>query len=453
MPTIAENLAEYATTLKFEDLPAEVVHNTKRIIMDTLGCAFGGFGSEPATMARELAADITSRQPATIFCSGQQTSLDLAVFVNGIMIRYLDFNDGYISKGSGHPSDSIGALLSSAEIAHAGGRELIVATVIAYEIFCRLCDVLENKQLGFDHVVMGGIGSVAGASRLLGLNREQTIEAINLTVTPYVALNQTRVENVSKWKACGYANANRNAVFAAQLAKRGMTGPGPAFEGRDAFFRVVSRKPFELAPFGGSGRPFKIMECSTKRYPLGQYSQTVVQAALDMRALIGDVRNVADVHVSTLQTGLNSMAGDPQKWRPANRETADHSIPYTAAVALMYGTVNHHHFDPEHLRNAELLDLVSRIRCSASEEANRREAEMNLCDFDVTLRSGERKSVRCEYHRGHWRNPMKDAEMEEKFRALAAELLPRERVEALVAQLWKLDALPDVGTLLTMTRI
>jgi hypothetical protein len=139
------------------------------------------------------------------------------------------------------------------------GRERIVATVLTYEVFCRLCDVLENKQLGVDHVTLGGIASVIGAARLLGLAHGQIVEAINLTVTPYVALNQTRVENVSKWKACGYANANRNAVLQPSLRAR-MTGPAPAFEGRDAFFRVVSRKPFELPPFGGDGRPFKIME-------------------------------------------------------------------------------------------------------------------------------------------------------------------------------------------------
>jgi 2-methylcitrate dehydratase len=453
MQTIAEQLAHYASTVKYEDLPAEVVHRTKRTIMDTLGCAIGGYDSDPARMARDLAGAITSSQPATILCSGQKTSMDLAVFANGVMIRYLDFNDGYISKGSGHPSDSIGALLSPAEVARAGGRELIVATVLAYEVFCRLCDVLENKKLGFDHVVMGGIASVAGAARLLGLTRQQMVEAINLTVAPGLALNQTRVENVSNWKACGYANANRNAVFAAQLAARGMSGPSPIFEGRDGFFRVVSRQPFELAEFGGRDQPFKIMECSTKRFALGQYAQTVVQAALEVRALVGDVREIAAVHVHTLQTALKSMAGDPEKWRPVNRETADHSMPYTAAVALMYGTVNQHHFDDRYLRDPELLDLVGRIKCSPSEEADRRELEMNLCDLEVTLRSGERESVRCEYHRGHWRNPMSDAEMEQKFRSLASDVLPAARVDALVGQLWKLEDVPEVGALMRMTQI
>ena len=137
MQTIAENLGAYASTLKYEDLPAEVIHQAKRIIVDTLGCAFGGYTSEPGKIARDLAGLVSSSQPATILCSGQKTSVDLAAFANDVMIRYLDFNDGYISKGSGHPSDSIAALLAAAEVAHAGGRELIVATVLAYEVFCR----------------------------------------------------------------------------------------------------------------------------------------------------------------------------------------------------------------------------------------------------------------------------------------------------------------------------
>jgi 2-methylcitrate dehydratase len=78
---------------------------------------------------------------------------------------------------------------------------------------------------------------------------------------------------------------------------------------------------------------------------------------------------------------------------------------------------------------------------------------INLCDFDVILRSGERKSVRVEHHRGHWQNPMSDREIEDKFRSLAADLLPNARVDALIAQVWKLDELPEVETLIQMTRI
>ena len=116
-------------------------------------------------------------------------------------------------------------------------------------------------------------------------------------VAGHIALNQTRVGNVSQWKACAYANASRNALFAAQLAARGMTGPSPIFEGRNGFFKIVSREPFELAPFGGDGRPFGIMKTHLKRFPLGNYSQTVVTAVLEARGIVTDIRDIAEVQI------------------------------------------------------------------------------------------------------------------------------------------------------------
>jgi 2-methylcitrate dehydratase len=450
---IAQQLGEYSAMLRYEDLPAEVVHRTKCLIIDTLGCALGGNSSDPVKIARELAANVTSKEPASLLCSGDKTSLDLAVFVNGAMIRYLDFNDGYTGKEAGHPSDSIAALLSAGEVAHADGRELICATVVAYEVFCRMCDTLNIKPLGFDHVTLGAMASVAGAARLLGLTPEQITEAINLTVAANVALYQTRIGNVSMWKGCAYANASRNAIFAAQLAKRGMTGPSPVFEGRAGYFTAVSRQPFELAPFGGGDQAFKIMDCLIKRYPLGQYSQSVVEAALLVRGRIGSARDIVEVQIHTLETAISMMAGDPEKWVPTNRESADHSMPYTAAIALMYGNVDHTHFEDPYLHDPELLELVSRIRCHVSDEANRREPEAMLCDLELTLADGRSEAVRVEYHRGHPRNPMSDGEIEGKFRHLADGVLPKKRSDMLLSQLWKLDELADVGDLFALMRV
>ena len=111
---------------------------TKRLIIDTIGCAIGGYTSEPSKIARDLASAFGSgRSRATIIGSGQTASPDLAAFVNGVMIRYLDYNDGYTSTVSGHPSDNISAVLSSAEAAGADGERVIAATVLAYEMYCR----------------------------------------------------------------------------------------------------------------------------------------------------------------------------------------------------------------------------------------------------------------------------------------------------------------------------
>lgn len=452
MTTLVDRLGRFAETLSFTELPQEVVHQARRLILDTMGCALGGYDSAPARIARDLAAAVTSNEAATVIGSGGRTSPDLAAFANGVMIRFLDFNDGYTSNGeSGHPSDSLAAALSVGDLMRRDGRDLIVATVLAYEVFCRICDVADLKPLGFDHVTVGAMASTAAAARLLGLSGDRMRHAFNLGIAPNVALYQTRIGNVSMWKGCAYANASRNAVFAAMLAARGMTGPSPIFEGVGGYFKAVTGKPFEIGPLGGNGEPYKIMQCLMKRFPLGQYSQTVAEAAIAVRAKLRSLDDVAEVHVETLATAIRLMAGDAQKWEPETRETADHSMPYTVAVALAYGDVTEAHFDDAHLRDPRLRELTRRVKVSEWEEANRRMPEAMLCRVTVTTRAGERHESTVEYHRGHWRNPMSDAEVEAKYRRMASERLPAARVDELAERIWRLEAQADVGDILRLT--
>lgn len=452
MSTIVETLTDYAVALRFEDLPPDVVHQAKRLLIDTLGCAIGGFAGEPSVVARALAESVSSRQPATVLGTGRETSPDLATFANGVMIRYLDFNDGYTSQESGHPSDAIAAVLSPAEVAHGDGKSVITATVLAYEVFCRLCDAVSVRARGFDHVTHGVVASTAGAAKAIGLSREQTIQALNMSVAANAALYQTRIGDVSLWKGCAFANASRNAVFAVLLAAKGLTGPSPIFEGPGGFFNAVSREPFALPAFGGDGRPFKVHECTIKRFPLGLYSQTVVEAVLEARRQLPSVDDIREVNIQTLQTAVNIMAGDAEKWRPTNRETADHSMPYTAAVALEYGTVEPKHFEAAYWRDPRLLELVQKVKVSVSDEANRRAPEAMLSVVEVVTGSGTRATATVPYHRGHWKNPMTDQEIEAKFRSLAHDLLAPAQSDALLERLWNLDQVKDIGEVIKMVR-
>ena len=452
MKTLAQRLSDYASALQPRDLPAEVTRQAKRQIIDTIGCAIGGYTSEPSKIARDLASAFGGgRQRATIIGSGQTTSPDLAAFVNGVMIRYLDYNDGYTSTVSGHPSDNISAVLSSAEAAGADGERVIAATVLAYEMYCRFSDPVDI--LPFDHSTLDLIASGLASAYLFGLPPAQMVESLNLAITPNLALHQPRIDVLSHWKACAAANACRNAVFAAMLAARGLTGPRLVFEGAEGYFKVVSKGPFELAPFGGSGRPFKIMECSIKRFPLGQYSQTVIQAVLEVRDKMPDARDIAEVHIRTMKKAITIMAGDPEKWRPTTRETADHSMVYTTGVALMYGTVHQRHFGEEYRNSAELLDLVSRVKVHVSEKANRRAPEAMLCDVEVITGSGKRYSSEVAYHKGHYKNPMSDSDVEAKFRSLAHEVLSPGQTDSLLDRLWHLEEVKDIGGILRLTVI
>jgi 2-methylcitrate dehydratase len=452
MSTVVEQLSLYATQLRYEDLPPEVVTQAKRLIVDSVGCALGGYASAPAQIARDMAATVTSSQPATVIGSGQRSSIDLATFANGVMLRFLDFNDGYTSTGeSGHPSDSVAAVLTVADALGRSGKDVIAATVLAYEVFCRICDEVDLKPLGFDHVTVGGMASTAAAARLFGLAERDVAQAFNLGIAPNVALYQTRIGHVSMWKGCAYANASRNAVFAAMLASRGMTGPAPIFEGVGGYFKAVTRAPFQLAKLGGRDTPYKILECSIKRYPLGQYSQTVVQAALELREKIASVDDIAEIRIETVTAAVRLMAGDPEKWTPATRETADHSMPYTVAVALIHGKVESRHFEESYLRDPAILALAQRVKVAISEEADRHMPHAMRCHFTLTTKAGQTHATMVDYHKGHYKNPMSEAEIEAKFRPLAAGVLKPAQIDGLLAALWRLEEHADIHELMALT--
>ena len=452
--SIAGTLADFAVKLRYEDLPADVVRTTKRTILDTIGCAIGGYQSGPSRIAVKLAAEVgakSGKSAATLFCNGMSTSLDRAVFANGVMIRTLDFNDGYITpKGGGHPSDLLAPLLSTAEVYRRSGKDLITATVLAFDVACKLMDVVDMRGLGLDQATVLGPAAVVGAGRLMGLTKEQLVHAIGITVGGNTSLNQGRVGTLSNWKAFAAAEASRKAIFSAQLALAGMTGPTDIYEGPQGFFKSIQRQPFEVAKLGA---PYGIMRTFTKRFPLGQYSQTVAEAAAQARAFAPNVDDIQEVNLHVCRNAIKVMADSPDKWRPRSSETADHSMPYATGVVLMYGTIDESYYAPKHLDDPRLLGLVGKVRCIHSEEADRHEKDFNLCVLEVVLTSGQRKSFRVEYHRGHPNNPMTDAEMEAKFRSLARRQLSVVKTDALLRQLWKLEDMPLAGALVRLTKV
>ena len=147
------------------------------------------------------------------------------------------------------------------------------------------------------------------------------------------------------------------------------------------------------------------------------------------------------------------MAGDSEKWAPVNRETADHSMPYTAAVALLYGSVGPQHFDAQFLQDAKLLALVGKVKVNVSEEANRRAPEAMLCDLEVVTNSGLRYQAQVAYHKGHYKDPLSDSEVEAKFRSLTDGVIRRDRVEALLDRLWRLEEVKNIAEVIGRARL
>src|SRR5262245_27704252 len=328
MDHTTELLSTYACRLTYQDLPPEVVHQVKRTLIDTIGCALGGFSAEPSAIARHLASRVNSSLPSSSLGTRDESAPDMAGFANGLMVRYLDCNDSYFSPGGGHPSDMIPAILAMADPLGCDGQTVITAIVLAYEVFCRLSDQVVAGDLGWDQGIFSVIGAACGAGKAMGLDRDAMSHTISLAIVPNLPLGVTRVGELSMWKGCAAACATRAGIFAAQLAGEGMTGPAEPFDGPRGLWDQAVGQPVALEPFGGGREPFRITATSFKFFPSQIHTQGPIGLALELHAQV-PAAAVAAIRIRTYRAAVRSAATDPQKVGPPDPRDgrSQHPIP------------------------------------------------------------------------------------------------------------------------------
>jgi 2-methylcitrate dehydratase len=435
-------IADYAQRLRFADLPDEVVHHCRRTIVDTVGCALGALDAEPVRIARDLARRVNLPAGARIIGTDQRTLPELAAFANGVMVRYLDANDAY-PGGGGHPSDAIPAILAVADAQGADGKTLLTAVALAYDVHYALWAATSLRDKGLDNVFYTTVAGAVGAAKVLGLDRDQIAEAVSLAIMPNVSLDATRHGHLSMWKGCAGGNAARNGVFAAVLAQAGMTGPATPMAGEHGLEALVGR--FTLPPFTEDGRPFRIAQTTLKCLASEGHSLSPISAALELSRQIA-AEDIQAVTVFTYRFAWNVIGREPEKWRPTTRESADHSMPYIVAATLLDGSFTDAVFAPERLQDPRIRALMDRIAVREDPELTRQFPERLPCRIEIVARNGERTTATVEYPRGHYRNPMSDQEIAQKFRRHALRALPEERVEPALAALWQIDAAESLST-------
>ena len=439
--TLADRLADFTLTTRFEDLPEPVVVEARRRLLDAFACAAGAL-HEPAPMIARRAARAVRSEPGSALFGGGRSSTDWAAFANGVHIRYLDCNDTYLSLEPAHPSDNWAAIMAVGEAVGADGRAWIEAAAVAYEVQCRLADACSIRARGWDHVTYGALSTALAASKLFGLDHARTVHALGIAGTTSAALRLTRAGELSMWKGCAFAHAARNGVFAAILAREGMTGPAPLFEGDMGFWQQVSG-PFEVAKLGGPGAgDWMLPKTSIKFVPAEYHSQSAIAAAFELRPRIGDPSRIRSIEIATFRVAVEIIGQDPEKWRPRTRETADHSLPYCTAVALVDGAITADQFSPERLADPALLDLVSRTTIIEDSELTANYPYGTPNRVTVTLDDGSAVVEEVSFPPGHDKNPLTDEQLAVKFHGLIDPVLGRERGEAIWARLSKLESDP-----------
>lgn len=446
---LAEKLAHWTHKLKYGDLTKDAIHECKRRFIDSLGTALGAYASAPAKIARQTAMAVPVKKGGAVVVGTKHcTTPDLAAFANGAHIRYLDYNDTYLSKEPAHPSDNIAATLAVAQSAGRSGKDLILATVIAYEVQCRLCDAASLRAQGWDHVTYGAFSATLGASKLWGLTPEQMVHAQGLAGVCNIATRQTRTGQISMWKACAFSNACRNAVFAANLARQGFTGPNEIFEGPKGVFKMLTNGAFDVQ-LGSKTAGYMINKTYIKFWPAEYHAQSSIDAALQIRKqLMADGcswKDITRMDMESFEAAVSIIGSEPEKWRPTSRETADHSMGYMTVAALIDGDVTRETFSPKKFRDKKYLDLLDRTKIVEAADLNAGYPDGIPNRVKVYLRDGRMYEKTVKYPRGHAGNPMSDEEVEQKFRTLAEGVIPAKLQNKLLGNLWSLDKAANVA--------
>lgn len=458
---IASLLASYAAEADLT-LGSEAMLATKRALFDAIAVAVGAYRHRAAQAARRYAYRFPAgAEGCLIWGTSRCVSPEAATLANGVLLRCYDYNDLYVGRRSAaHPSDIIPGLIAVAESFDVSGRALLSAIALGYEITLDLLDALPMAPGGWDYVNLTSIAATCSVGRLMGLDRDQMREALAITVMPHFASDEVESGDLNArgdltmWKRFNGADAIRQAVYACTLAACGVEGVVQPFTGRLGMLAKLQSNDDALAHLGDriASRPglSRITRVTMKRWPVGSRAQSAIQAALAARAKVEDPARIKEVRVSAEPSAYEHLVRsrkDP--WRPISRETADHSLPFIVATAVLDGHVTTESFSPDRVLDAGRQAFLQKVRIAPSGRASnggvaegyasvyRTEVQIETLDGTTVSGAGDRAP-------GHPDNPLSQEDLEDKLRESAADDVD---VDRLAESLWALETLDSVRPL------
>jgi 2-methylcitrate dehydratase len=453
--SISRQIAEFAVNLQYIDLPEDVIFEVKKYLYDSIGCAYGGYHTRDVNIIRDIYKEMGGKEEATILGFGEKIPAVNATLVNSLMVRSLDFNDIYWKEDPSHPSDIIPAALSVGELVGASMEEVIVAIVLAYEFEQRLClfatpGIRERK---WHHATLTQFVSPIVAGKLLGLTVDEMVNAIGISGSHNHTIGCPTAGKLTMMKNTVDPMAVQSGVFAALMAQKGYSGTEEVFEGKEGFMDcffgwdvkekkvdpisikgrdAISEWSWDLSALvNGLGESYKIMECSMKAFPCEALSHVHLTAVLNA-VKENDIayNDIESVTVTTIARACDILF-DPTKYRPTSRETADHSLPYCVAAAIVDRQVTTQSFNDEKIHDPKIREVIDKIKGEASVEFEKMFPAKQPSKVVVKTKDGKEFSEYREYPKGDPREPMTIEDLDIKFTSLSENLLSKERIGAI----------------------
>ena len=450
--TITARMARWAADLEYEHLSAEAVYQAKRFFLDSMGCALGGYQQHDVKIALGVLDEIAAPGRATVIGSGRRFDPVSASFANALMIRCMDYNDIYWKQDPSHPSDIFPAAIACCERAQSGGKELIVGLVLGHEFEMRLCEaaIPGIRERGWHHATLTAFVSPIVAGRTLHLPWENIQHAIGISASRHCTLGAVTAGKLTMMKNTVDPMATQSGVLAALLAERGYTGPEHVIDGKEGLTHVFKPEWKLNLLTDGLGESWRITQCGMKAFPTEALTHTPISAVLDLvkdNDLHAD--QVEKIQIRSLARAADILS-DPSKYDPRTKETADHSLPYVIAAALVERQVTPAQFTMEKIMDPRIREQLRKIEVVADPEIEKVFPALQRSIVHIHTKDGRAYSKQLDFPKGDPRNPLTDLEVEEKFAALADGVLSADAQKRVKDVVWNLERVGSVNELMEL---
>jgi len=452
--TVTAEISRWAAELKFAQLSQDAVYQAKRFLLDSLGCALGGYQQHDVKIALQVLDEIAGSGPATIIGTGKKVDAVSAALANGLMIRCMDYNDIYWKQDPSHPSDIFPAALACCERAKSDGRELMVGLVLGHEFECRFCEaaIPGIRERGWHHATLTAFVSPIVAGRALHLGWEQIQHAIVISASRHATLGAVTAGKLTMMKNTVDPMATQSGVLAALLAEKGYTGPEHVVDGKEGLTHCFGPE-WKLSVLTGSlGESWRITQCGMKAFPTEALTHTPISAVLDLvREHDLQPDQVATIRIHSLARAADILS-DPSKYDPRSKETADHSLPYVIAAALVDRQVTPLQFTPEKITDPAIRAQLRKVEVVGDPEIEKVFPALQRVIVTLRTTGGREFTRQLDFPKGDPRNPLSDREIEEKFSALAEGVLSGPAQQKVKDAVWKLEKLRSVSELMRLLK-
>ena len=450
--TITATMARWAAGLSYDQIGEAAVREARRYLLDTLGCAFGGYQQEDAEIALSVLDDIAGPGPSTVLGSGRKMDPVSASLANALMVRVMDYNDIYWQQDPSHPSDIIPAAMALGERAGRSGKDLIIGIILGHEFEMRLCEAAFPgiRERGWHHATLTAFVSPIVAGRMLGLPWEQIQHAIGISASRHASFGAVVAGKLSMMKNTADPMATQSGVLAALLAEKGYTGPEGIIEGKEGLVHCYGPEWKLEVLTEGLGDSWRIERCGMKAFPTEALTHAPISAALDL-VIENDLtpEEVEKVHIRSLARVADILA-DPTKYDPRNKETADHSMPYVIAAAVVDRQVTPAQFTLEKIMDERIRAQLHKVEVVADEAIEAVFPGLQRVVVTIHTMDGRELTKQLDYPKGDPRNPLTDAEIEEKFDALASPILSAKARQRVKDAVWALEELGSIRELMEL---